>query len=118
MPEEHSLADYEAVTPPRARTPRPAGRRLGVPPPAATEEGRLIRPAAVAAATRPLKRGHALTFAGLLLFTFILYFRPYELISALSGFASMAFWTAISTLAIYFPTQLALEGNLSARPRE
>lgn len=64
------------------------------------------------------RRGHLASFAGLFLFTFILYFRPYEQISVLASFTSMAFWTATATLAIYFATQLSLEGNLTARPRE
>lgn len=65
-----------------------------------------------------LKRGHALSYAGLFLFTVVLYFRPYELIPALSGFTSIAYWLAILTLAVFVPTQLALEGNFTARPRE
>jgi O-antigen ligase len=65
-----------------------------------------------------LKRGHALTFGGLFLFTFVLYFRPYELIPALSSLTSIAFWIAVATLLVFIPTQLGLEGNLTARPRE
>ncbi|HEX8455713.1 MAG TPA: O-antigen ligase family protein [Pyrinomonadaceae bacterium] len=65
-----------------------------------------------------LKRGHLLSYIGLFLFTFVLYFRPYELFPALSGLTSMAYWLAILTLAIFVPTQFALEGNLTARPRE
>ncbi len=64
------------------------------------------------------RRGHALSFAGLLLFTFVLYFRPYELFPALAGLSSMAFWIALFTLAVFLPTQLSIEGNLTARPRE
>jgi putative inorganic carbon (hco3(-)) transporter len=64
------------------------------------------------------KRGHGITFALLFVFSIILYFRPYELIPALSGFKTMAFYVGIVTLAVYFVTQLALEGNLTARPRE
>ena len=64
------------------------------------------------------KRGHGVTFALLFVFSIILYFRPYELIPALSGFKSMAFYVGIVTLAVYFITQLAVEGNLTARPRE
>jgi hypothetical protein len=64
------------------------------------------------------KRGHGLTFALLFVFSIVLYFRPYELIPALSGFKSMAFYVGIVTLAAYFITQLAVEGNLTARPRE
>lgn len=64
------------------------------------------------------RRGHLAGFAGLFLFTFILYFRPYEQISFLSSFTSMAYFTALATLAVYFPAQLSLEGNLTTRPRE
>jgi putative inorganic carbon (hco3(-)) transporter len=64
------------------------------------------------------RRGHALSYAGLFLFTLVLYFRPYQLIPALASFTSIAFILAISTLIIFFPTQIALEGNLTARPRE
>ena len=64
------------------------------------------------------KRGHGVTFAFLFVFSIVLYFRPYELIPALSGFKSMAFYVGIVTLAVYFITQMVLEGNLTARPRE
>ncbi len=64
------------------------------------------------------KNGHSLSYAGLFLFTFILYFRPYELIPALSSLSSMALVSALLTLVVFFPTQLTLEGNLTARPAE
>ena len=64
------------------------------------------------------RRGHTLSFVALFVFSVVLYLRPYELIPALSSFTSMAFYTGIVTLAIYFATQLSLEGNLTARPRE
>ena len=64
------------------------------------------------------KHGHTITFVFLYLFSIILYFRPYEMIPALSSFKTMAFYTGIVTLAVYFVTQLVLEGNLTARPRE
>ncbi|HZI86768.1 MAG TPA: O-antigen ligase family protein [Pyrinomonadaceae bacterium] len=63
-------------------------------------------------------RGHTLSFAALFIFSIILYLRPYELIPALSSFKSMAFYSGLITLAIFFATQLSLEGNLTARPRE
>ena len=64
-----------------------------------------------------LRHGHALTYAALFLFTIILYARPAEFYpSPLT--ASIAFIVGLVTLAIYFPSQLALEGTLSARPRE
>ena len=64
------------------------------------------------------KNGHTLSYAGLFLFTFILYFRPYELIPTLSSLSSMALISALLTLVVFFPTQLTLEGNLTARPVE
>jgi O-antigen ligase len=65
-----------------------------------------------------LRRGHTLSFVGLFLFTLVLYFRPYELFPALSSLRTLAFWIAVSTLLIFLPSQLAMEGNLTARPRE
>jgi O-antigen ligase len=65
-----------------------------------------------------LKRGHAVTYAGLFLFTAFLYFRPYELIPSLSVLSSAAYYIALLTIAVFIPTQLSLEGNLSVRPRE
>jgi len=65
-----------------------------------------------------LQVGHSLSYVGLFLFTFVLYFRPYELFSALSSLTSLAFWIAVPTLIIFFTSQFSLEGNLTARPRE
>lgn len=64
------------------------------------------------------RRGHTLSFAGLFLFSVILYLRPYELFPSLSSFKTMAFYTGIVTLIIYAITQISTEGNLTARPRE
>jgi O-antigen ligase len=64
------------------------------------------------------RRGHAISYIGLFLFTAVLYFRPYEWIPAFSSLTSLAFWLAAFTLAVFIPTQFALEGNLTARPRE
>jgi hypothetical protein len=64
------------------------------------------------------KRGHSLSFAGLFLFTVVLYFRPYEFSPALSWLSSSAFLLAIATLLVFIPTQLGLEGTITARPRE
>ncbi len=63
------------------------------------------------------RRGHALSFVGLFLFTGFVYFRPYEFIS-LPGIADGAQYLAILTLMAFLPSQLATEGNLTARPRE
>ncbi len=65
-----------------------------------------------------LRRGHAFSYAGLFLFTCVLYFRPYELFPTLASLKTLAFWTAMATLAVFFPSQFALEGNPTARPRE
>lgn len=63
------------------------------------------------------RRGHALTYVALFLFTIILYARPAEFYpSPLT--ASIALIVGLLTLAIFVPSQLALEGTLSARPRE
>jgi putative inorganic carbon (HCO3(-)) transporter len=64
------------------------------------------------------RKGHTISFSALFVFTIILYFRPYELIPGLSSFKSMAFYVGIVTLAIYAITELAVEGNLTARTRE
>ena len=64
------------------------------------------------------RRGHGLTFVGLFIFSIVLYYRPYELIPALSSLTQMAFVTGIATLVIYAISQMAVEGNLTARPKE
>jgi len=64
------------------------------------------------------RKGHSLSFFALFLFSIILYLRPYELFPALSSLTSMAFYTGLITLIIYAISQLAIEGNLTARPRE
>ena len=64
------------------------------------------------------RNGHTFTYAGIFLFTLVLYFRPYELIPSLSGFQSIALIAALVTLLIYLPTQLTVEGNLTALPLE
>ena len=76
------------------------------------------RPPAVTDTHWTLKRGHALSFAGLFLFTLWLYFRPYELFPFLSWSMTAAFWIAVITTLIFIPTQLGLENQITARPRE
>nr|MBA2504242.1 hypothetical protein [Pyrinomonadaceae bacterium] len=79
-----------------------------------------VSPAASAVTRRHwlLKRGHALSYAGLFLFSAILYFRPYELISGLSFLSTSAYWVALLTLIVFVPSQLGVEGNLTTLPRE
>lgn len=64
------------------------------------------------------RNGHGLTYGGIFLFTLVLYFRPYELIPALSGFHSIALIVAVATLLIYLPTQVGVEGSITALPIE
>jgi O-antigen ligase len=63
------------------------------------------------------KSGHALSFFGLFLFSFLLFFRPYELAS-LSWLSSSALYTAIATLLVFIPTQLAVENRFTIRTKE
>ena len=64
-----------------------------------------------------LKYGHAFSYAALFVFTLILYARPAEFYpSPLT--ASIALLAGITTLGLFIPTQLSLEGTLTARPRE
>ncbi len=65
-----------------------------------------------------VRRGHAVSFIGVFLFTIAVYLRPYELIPALMPLRTMAFWIAAATILVFVPTQLGLEGNLTSRPRE
>jgi O-antigen ligase len=65
-----------------------------------------------------LTLGHTVSFAGILLFTFLVYLRPYELFDWLAWTSATAFWVAMFTLIVYLPTQLQLEANLTIRTRE
>ncbi len=64
-----------------------------------------------------LRRGHSLSYAALFLFTVLLYARPGEFYPSPIT-ASLALITALATLAFFLPTQLSLEGTLTARPTE
>jgi O-antigen ligase len=64
-----------------------------------------------------LKRGHALSFAALFLFTIVLYGRPAEFYPSVWT-NSLALIVGIITLLLFVTTQVTLEGNLSARPAE
>ena len=64
-----------------------------------------------------LNRGHVFSYAALFLFTIVLYARPAEIYpSALT--ASIALVVGVLTLCVFIPSQFALEGSLTARPRE
>ena len=64
------------------------------------------------------KHGHSLSFAGIFLFTAFVFFRPYEFSPSLMWLSSAAFWIAIATLIVYLMTQLGLENQFTARPKE
>jgi hypothetical protein len=65
-----------------------------------------------------LRQGHTFTFVVLFLYTTIAYFRPYELSSAFSWTEVLPYWMALAMVVIFIPSQLTLEGSLTARPRE
>ncbi len=68
-------------------------------------------------AATQLKRGHAFSYATLFAFTLVLYARPSEFYpSAITN--SMALVIGLVTLGLFVPTQLALEGTLTAPLRE
>lgn len=127
------LADYEAVKPLRRPEP-PAGDAdahveaassstdgvTGPRPEPRARKGRgakAARPAKLRADSWVARRGHLFTYVGLFLFTAFVFFRPYELFDA-PFLGDGAQVLAVLTLLAYFPSQLAAEGNLTARPRE
>jgi probable O-glycosylation ligase (exosortase A-associated) len=65
-----------------------------------------------------LKNGHSLTYLGLFVFTFLVYFRPYELFPSLAWLSRSALVIAVITLALFIPTQLGLENMITAWTRE
>jgi O-antigen ligase len=64
-----------------------------------------------------LKHGHAFSYGALFLFTVILYARPAEFYPS-PWTSSIALLVGIATLGLFIPTQVSLEGRLTARPRE
>lgn len=64
------------------------------------------------------RAGHHLSFIGLVLFTFVLFFRPYEFSPSLMWLDRSAFWTGLATVIIFLITQVATEGRLTVPQRE
>lgn len=60
-----------------------------------------------------VRNGHMTTYIGLYLFSIMVLFRPYEIVPGLGFLSATAFYFAIATLAIFLPSQLATEGNLT-----
>jgi hypothetical protein len=113
--------DFQTVSRPRSgrTTPEPtfdADRQSPIiDVPEASAQTTFARYPAVAATV--LKRGHFPAFAGLLVFTVVLYARPSEFYpSPLT--ASLALVVGVVTLALFVPTQIALEGRITAPLRE
>lgn len=120
-----NLADYEPV-----RTSKQAQEiqevKLPGPSTTAARETTVCFPAAGLEVQTPkrdveskwrLKRGHGLAYAALFVFTLVLYARPAEFYPS-PWTASLALFVALATLAFFLPTQLSLEGTLTARPPE
>lgn len=138
MSKKLELADYDPVTvPPRGHQPHaPVAdilrrgrslptlvlpRRLEVVPPANSAEA--TAPRSLPEGGKKTKKlmaesGHGLSFAGLFVFTFLVFFRPYELFPSLSWMSKSALIAALATLAVFLPTQLSLENRITAKPRE
>jgi O-antigen ligase len=125
------VLDYEGVFPSKRSRPgdsepvgKPVFKELNIDTPSKPADSSTTDPDAkpsfmeVEAGQWRANRGHSLTFALLFLFSVVLYLRPYEMFPALSSFKSMAFYIGIVTLVVYAITQIVLEGNLTARPRE
>lgn len=64
------------------------------------------------------KHGHTISYAGIFLFTTLVFFRPYELSASLFWLSQTPFWVAVATLGAFLVTQLGLENKITARPRE
>jgi|SRR5215813_2293617 len=128
MPQKPHILDYEPVRrkgsaravefDPREETDSPVVPHSKSPNEMTTTSA---SPTAQAAATPPktgMKKGHALTFVAMFIFTALVYFRPYEVFPSLKWTSSSAFWMGLATLLIYVPMQLQLEEKITIRPRE
>src|SRR6266511_1580516 len=131
--------DYEGVFPPRRSYPREGEpveqRTLFNQPeveiasnraPGSLSDEAEARPSFVSleAGKWQARKGHSLTFACLFVFSMVLYFRPYELIPALSSFKTMTFYISIVLINRSVNAPQASVGSIAngidrtARPRE
>lgn len=60
-----------------------------------------------------VRNGHFLTYIGLYLFSFMTLVRPYEIIPGTGFLASTTIYFALATIAIYIPSQIMTESNLT-----
>lgn len=127
MPRNSKPFDYEPVTPSGRNRSGEADTSFAGP--AVNADGKetwvaevqppaeRATPLAAARQGWKIRRGHGLSYLGLLLFTIVVYFRPQEYYLSLAA-VPIALIAAVITLMAFIPTQLALEGNLTSRPRE
>ncbi len=111
--------DYETVS--RSRSPRIRPSRVKnrtTESPSEVSSPTAERPKDLPVSTlAPLKRGHAISFMALFLFTVVLYARPADFYPS-AATNSLALIIGIITVATFVLSQLALEGTLTARPSE
>ena len=111
--------DYEPLhrkKPPRDFT-EDAPFRQTTPPPVREEKSKPVSEKPVSE-TWIHKHGHSISFAGVFLFTTLVFFRPYELSPSLKFLSNAAFWIALATLLVFVITQLGLENTITVRTRE
>lgn len=60
-----------------------------------------------------VRNGHLVTYVALYVFSLVILFRPYEILPGFGWLAFSAFYLGVATLIIFFPSQLAVEGNLT-----
>src|SRR5687767_7131778 len=114
MPGVRASAGYSSITPSRVRREASAARPTAIEnnqPAETRSENSTLR--AVKFGVPSLSAGHKFSYAALFAFTLVLYVRPSELSTSPIA-ASIALVVGVMTLAFFLPTQLALEGNLSA----
>lgn len=59
------------------------------------------------------REGHGWTYFALYLFSIMVLFRPYEIVPGLGFLSGTAVYFAVATLAVFLPSQIAAEGNLT-----
>jgi putative inorganic carbon (hco3(-)) transporter len=139
MPTKSELRDYEPVTPsPRAvrahlveatddssrirpfRRPTLDAISLNKPTakPATVRDDSFQKAEPTVAPVAILRHGHTLSYLGIFTFTFLVYFRPYELFPSLAWLSRSALVVAALTLIAFVPAQLGLENRITAKLRE
>jgi putative inorganic carbon (HCO3(-)) transporter len=137
MPTKSELRDYEPVTPsPRAvrahlvdeiedasrirpfQRPTLDAIPLNTPTPAPVRDDSFQKAEPTDTTAPPLRSGHTLSYLGIFTFTFLVYFRPYELFPSLAWLSRSALVVAALTLIAFVPVQLGLENRITAKLRE